>query len=304
MEFHLPTIQDINEIREAMRYNTKRTCEMSPANTILWARHYNTEIAFWNHELIFRSKNQKGFYSYCCNLLDAQNGKALFDEIARLSAEEKQPFQMHCMIEPEWERIKEWYPEQYEITYDRDSADYIYERDKLALLSGKKLHGKRNHIHRFEKDNLQWIYEPISDENEEECAKMAMHWCMKNCMSEHNEIEFDKIDESKLVVYAIRHRKELGMIGGALRVFGKIIAITLGERLTDDTFVVHFEKAFSDIQGAYPMINREFVQHELTKYQYVNREEDLGMPGLRKAKLSYYPEILLEKGTVTKKEKK
>ena len=89
------------------------------------------------------------------------------------------------------------------------------------------------------------------------------------------------------------------MVGGATRVNGEIIAITLGERLTEDTFVVHFEKAFSEIQGAYPIINREFVRHELADYVYVNREEDMGIEGLRKAKLSYRPDILLDKGVIT-----
>lgn len=301
MEFQIPTIMNMERIRTVMGKNTKRGCEMSPANIMLWARHYHTEIAFFGEDIIFRSLREDGIYSYCVNLLDAADAKQLFLKVLELANEQKQPFCMHCVVEEEWELINSWFPEQYQIEYDRDDADYIYSREKLAALSGKKLHGKRNHIHRFEEANPNWKYETITDENEEECAKMAMQWCMKNCMSQEDEIEFEKIDESKLVVYAIRHRKELGMTGGALRVSGNVIAVTLGERLTDDTFVVHFEKAFSDIQGAYPMINREFVRHELTKYQYVNREEDLGLPGLRKAKLSYYPEILLQKGTVTKR---
>ena len=124
---------------------------------------------------------------------------------------------------------------------------------------------------------------------------------MQNCMTEEERIEYDKIDESRLVVYAIRHREQLGFVGGAIRAAGKIIAITLGEPLTKDTFVVHFEKAYADIQGAYPIINREFVKHEMAEYQYVNREEDMGEEGLRKAKLSYRPEILLEKGIIRRK---
>jgi len=301
MEFQIPTIMNMERIRTVMEKNTKRGCEMSPANIMLWARHYHTEIAFFGEDIIFRSMREDGIYSYCVNLLDVADAKQLFLKVLKLANEQKQPLFMHCVVEEEWELINSWFPEQYQIEYDRDDADYIYSREKLAALSGKKLHGKRNHIHRFEEANPDWKYETITDENEEECAKMAMQWCMKNCMSQEDEIEFEKIDESKLVVYAIRHRKELGMTGGALRVSGNVIAITLGERLTDDIFVVHFEKAFSDIQGAYPMINREFVRHELTKYQYVNREEDLGLPGLRKAKLSYYPEILLKKGIVTKR---
>lgn len=302
MDFFLPTIRDINQIRESMKKNTKQVCEMSPANIVLWARHYKTEIAFLNQEIIFRSKCSDGRYSYSCNLMDAEDARYLFDTILEMAKEENETLQMHCMTEQEWSLISQWYPKSFQIVYDRDGADYIYDREKLTTLSGKKLHGKRNHIHRFEENNPDWKYESITDENEEECAKMAMQWCVNNCMSAQDEIEFDRIDESKLVVYAIRHRKELEIIGGALRVGGRIIALTLGERLTDDTFVVHFEKAFSDIQGAYPMINREFVRHELSGYRYVNREEDMGLPGLRKAKLSYYPEVLLEKGTVTSEE--
>jgi hypothetical protein len=248
--------------------------------------------------MVYRSRGEGGHFSYACNLRDSQNSRELFEMLRELAKQEGEELHLHCVSEKEWQLIEEWYPGVYEITYDRDSADYIYLREKLATLSGKKLHGKRNHIHRFEEANSDWCYETICDENEEECAKMAMRWCMNNCMSEQNEIEFDKIDESKLVVYAIRHREELGMIGGALRVNGRIIAITLGEPLTKDTFVVHFEKAFSDIQGAYPMINREFVRHELEEYTYVNREEDMGLEGLRKAKLSYRPEILFAKGQV------
>ena len=184
---------------------------------------------------------------------------------------------------------------------DRDSSDYIYLQEKLSSLSGKKLHAKRNHIHRFEEEYPDWTYESITEENEEECARMAMEWCMQNCMTEEERIEYDKIDESRLVVYAIRHREQLGFVGGAIRAAGKIIAITLGEPLTKDTFVVHFEKAYADIQGAYPIINREFVKHEMAEYQYVNREEDMGEEGLRKAKLSYRPEILLEKGIIRRK---
>jgi hypothetical protein len=301
MNFFAPTINDIEKIRKALEKNEKQACELSPSNTVLWARHYNTEIGFWRDEIIYRSKDEEGRYSYACSLLDLPDSRELFEMLRELAKQEGEELHLHCVSEMEWQLIEEWYPGSYEIVYNRDNADYIYLREKLATLSGKKLHGKRNHIHRFEEANPDWSYETINDENEEECARMAMKWCMKNCMSEQDEIEFDKIDESKLVVYAIRHRKELGMIGGALRVNGKIIAITLGEPLTTDTFVVHFEKAFSDVQGAYPMINREFVRHELETYTYVNREEDMGVEGLRKAKLSYRPDILFPKGQVKPK---
>lgn len=301
MEFFTPTIEYIGEIKKALKENQKKCCEMSPANTVLWARHYNTQIAFVDGNLIYRSMRDNGDCLYSCNLLHTAPPKQLFDQVIAIAKENGHDPVLYAMDEKEMSMIEEWYPGVYQVQYNRDYCDYIYSREKLATLSGKKLHGKRNHIHRFEEQNPDWAYETINDNNEEECSKMAMKWCMNNCISEEETWEYDKIDESKLVVYAIRHRKDLGLIGGALRAGGEIIAITLGEPLTDDTFVVHFEKAYADIQGAYPMINREFVRHELEAYTYVNREEDLGEEGLRKAKLSYYPEIILNKGIITKK---
>ena len=111
----------------------------------------------------------------------------------------------------------------------------------------------------------------------------------------------DKENEKRIIAYALEHRKSLGMVGGLIRVEGKVVAFTLGEPLTEDTFDVHFEKAYADIQGAYAIINREFARRELSAFTYINREEDMGIPGLRKAKLSYHPESMVEKGIVTKK---
>lgn len=299
MDFYIPTLLDIDLIKSAMRGNEKLACEMSPANIILWARYYRTQIAFWNGEIVFRSEWDNGKVSYSCNILNSKKPRELFDRLIAFAKEEGHTFCMHCMVAQEMDMIDSWYPGCYQICYNRDISDYIYLREKLASLSGKKLHGKRNHIHRFEEQNPDWSYETITEENAAECERMAMQWCMKNCMGEMENIEYEKIDESKLVVYALRNREIFGMTGGALRMAGNIVAITLGEPLTDDTFVVHFEKAFSEIQGAYPMINREFVRNELSDYVYVNREEDMGLPGLRKAKLSYRPDILLEKGVIT-----
>ena len=121
-------------------------------------------------------------------------------------------------------------------------------------------------------------------------------WAREN----NPEHDGDKENEKAVIAYALEHRKMFGMIGGLIRAEGKVVAFTLGERLTEDTFDVHFEKAYADVQGAYAMINREFVRRELSDYTYINREEDMGIPGLRQAKLSYQPDSLVEKGIVTK----
>ena len=139
----------------------------------------------------------------------------------------------------------------------------------------------------------------ITDENVEECFQMALKWRNLNGCEDDEE----KNSEMCVTLNSLRLYKELNLIGGLLRVGDEIVAFTIGEAVNDDTFVVHIEKAYADIEGAYTMINQQFVEHEIAgKYKYTNREDDVGEEGLRKAKLSYKPVFMVEKGVVTLKE--
>ena len=111
-----------------------------------------------------------------------------------------------------------------------------------------------------------------------------------------------RLDSTREIAALINAKDEMGLKGGVLWAGGQVVAFTLGEELNQDMFVVHIEKALADIQGAYPMINQQFLIHEASQYSYVNREEDTGAEGLRKAKLSYYPAFLQEKGVVRRNE--
>ena len=125
---------------------------------------------------------------------------------------------------------------------------------------------------------------------------MALRWRNENGCEEDEE----KNAEMCVTLNSLRLFEELGLTGGVLRVDGEIVAFTIGEAVNDDTFVVHIEKAYAEVEGSYTMINQQFVEHELLgKYRYVNREDDVGLEGLRKAKLSYKPVFLVEKGYVS-----
>ncbi len=126
---------------------------------------------------------------------------------------------------------------------------------------------------------------------------MALKWRHVNSCEDDDE----KVNEMCVTLNALRLYKELELKGGILRVNGEIVAFTIGEKICGDTFVVHIEKAYAEIQGAYPMINQQFVSHECQEFTYINREEDTGSEGLRKAKLSYRPAFLVEKGMVRRK---
>lgn len=190
------------------------------------------------------------------------------------------------------EQMRGWYPNLM-VTDRRDSYDYVYLRENLVSLSGKKLHSKRNHINKF-KSLYSYEYHPFSKEFAKECLALEQAWLDgKTEMDDFSrECEYDAVRKS------IEDFDALGVRGGVLTVDSKVIAFTIGEMLTSDTALIHMEKADASYQGAYPMINQQFCEHEFHDAVYIDREEDMGLEALRKAKLSYYPEQLIEVQTV------
>lgn len=295
-------LSDKELIDRYLAKKTYRSCELIFANIFLWGRFFPTEFAVVEDTLVFRSFNESDDMSITFPAGDLEQMKKALDLLFVYFKEQGKEIQMHLVQEQEFALLEQWYPGRFEIEYDRDAADYVYETEKLATLAGKKLHGKRNHINNFKKTYPNWSYERISKENEEDCFTMAMKWRKDHvCAHGDEDCDEEKRDEMCVTLNALRLREELGLVGGLLRVDGEVVAFTLGEPLNPDTFVVHIEKAFADIQGAYPMINQQFVEHEAMDYKYVNREEDTGAEGLRKAKLSYRPVFLVNKGLVREK---
>ena len=291
LEFKRPQLEDKELIEHYFRTYPSRSCERTFINVFLWARFYGVGYAVIEDTLVFQSKDEKKFtFTYPAG--EKEDIKRAIEVLMEYSRENAVPFAMHNVTEEQAEQLEELFPGMFEVEYNRDIADYIYETEKLATLSGKKLHGKRNHINKFKAMYDEWSYESLSEENLEECFQMALKWRQQNGCEEDEE----KNSEMCVTMNSLRLFKELGAVGGLLRVNGEIVAFTMGEPICEDTFVVHIEKAFADVEGAYPMINQQFVQHECMDYLYVNREEDTGAEGLRKAKLSYRPVLLIEKG--------
>lgn len=274
-----------------------RSCERTFVNVYLWSRHYRVKFAVIKDALVFRSEDNGLAFSYPAG--DKENVRAALDYLMEYFRGKGLPFKLYNVTREHFEELDAWYPGRFEIEYNRDYADYVYETEKLATLAGKKLHGKRNHINKFKSLYPDWSYEPLDDANVEECFQMALKWRNQNGCDDDPE----KNAEMCVTLNSLRLYKELGLKGGVLRAGGRIVAFTVGEPACEDTFVVHIEKAFPDVEGAYPMINQQFVQHECMEYKYVNREEDTGAEGLRKAKLSYRPVFLVEKGVVREKER-
>lgn len=287
LDFHLLTMEDKEWLGRALAQEQRRACEFTFANNYLWRRIYRVQAADCSGCALIRyEEGDEIFYAFPCGTGDK---KAALESLILHADSEGQRLELTGLLEPETQVLQRWFPEQFEIKTNRNDYDYIYHTKDLTLLSGKKYHGKRNHIARF-KDS-DWSYEAVSQDNVEQCRRMLGLW------KERRADKWDVMMEEEygVVVEALSCYQELGLTGGLLRQNGEVVAFCLGEPLTRDTYVVHFEKAFPEIQGAYPMINQQFVEDVCQDYAYVNREEDDGEEGLRKAKLSYHPAILLEK---------
>jgi hypothetical protein len=175
----------------------------------------------------------------------------------------------------------------------RDHFDYVYQTADLIHLAGGDYQQKRNHLNNFERSHRH-TYEPLTPDHLAECLDVAQKWCeIRRC-----EEDLNLMEESEAVKEALIHFQDLSLAGGAVFVEGRLEAFTVGEKLNADTAVIHLEKANPEIRGLYASINQSFLENAWQNTTWTNREQDLGEPGLRKAKLSYHPHHLEEKFTL------
>ncbi len=265
------------------------------SNNYNWKDIYHIQVAQVDGYYCVRSGIEERSYLYPSGSGDIA---PVIEALIQDAKERECPFQMHGIVKENVALLETLFPGRFAFEEYRDGFDYIYNTVDLATLSGKKYHGKRNHITKFKQNHPDWVYEPITAENIEECRAMNKIWCEKqgNCNDPSLKQELCAVKK------ALDHFFDEGLKGGLIRTKEEgIVAYSIGAPLSSDTFIVHIEKAFAEVQGAYPIINQEFVRHNCMDYKYVNREDDVGDEGLRKAKLSYKPAILLEKYTATLK---
>lgn len=293
-KFHSITLADREWVNEKLKESDNASCEYSFANNFIYKKVYDVQVGmlFGCGVIRYRDRKGRGKYHYSFPFGNGDK-KAAVEKMKEMSANEGYGLCMYPVLENDRKNLIEWFKGEFEIDADRGDFDYVYTVEKLANLKGKKLHGKRNHIARFMDDN-DWRYEPMSAANIEDCRKMSKEWELMRLDKWNDSME----QEINVLDDALDNFDALGFAGGVLYKADEIVAFTIGERLNSDTLVVHFEKAYPDLQGAYPMINQQFILHEGTGYTYVNREEDMGDMGLRQAKLSYHPDMILKKYSV------
>ena len=280
--FRKAKIEDKEVIDEILRKCDCPSLEYNFTTLFLWQDVFNMEFKIEDEVLFIRSGKDNKSYLFPCGTGDVEIAiKKLMEENVRF----------HSVSEKNKAYLESLAPGRFEFREVRSDGDYVYSRESLATLSGKKLSSKRNHINRFIAENPDWKYEEITSENIEEVAKMHEKWCQMI----DNGSKKGLSDETCVVKRALAYYNELKLSGGLIRCGGEVVAFSLGDKLNDKTFLVHIEKAFSNITGAYQIINREFVLHNCMDYEFVNREDDTGDENLRKAKLSYKPVEIVKK---------
>lgn len=270
-----------------LRHAAHRGCAYSFTNLYLWGR----QCAFREGEnlLLFSHYNGRTMYPFPAG---PGVGRDTIDRLMDDARERGIPFRLAGLNTEDVEQLEDWYPGRFRFHCGRDGHDYVYAIDDLADLKGKKYQPKRNHVNRFLAEYPDAVILPLSEKTLPDAQALAERWYQRRTAEEDAGMEHIALQR------AFAHWQELGLEGLVLYVGSQVVAMTMGSFLDNETVDVHFEKADLDYPGAYAVINRAFARHLREKYpdlKYLNREDDMGLEGLRKAKLSYHPHHMVEK---------
>ena len=289
LEFRKADISDRAWANELLEKSGYMGCEYSFSNNIAWSRLSDSSVCRYKDFYIGISGGNAPMFTFPAGFGDYGEVLRQMHDYAKAMGK---PFAIWNVTSDMLEILKQSFSENFTVNGNEDSSDYVYLAEDLISLSGKKLHSKRNHLKKFYE--YDWSYEPVQKENFAECIEfLTLNYNEKNGIEDKSSVA-----EQFAINTYFTYFDELELKGGLLRVGGKIVAVTVGERLNKETFVVHIEKADTEYHGSYTAINNEFAKHAMRDYIYVNREEDLGIEGLRRAKRSYNPVFQVEKSIV------
>lgn len=290
LQFKSPKLSDKTMIDKILNSSDAEGCGFSFGNLYLWQKEYDMQFCI-EDSFLFISSSLGVNRAYACPVGSGNLKEALLKVCRHAENNGIHPI-FYAITEKQKVKMEEALPGTFFFCDERDYYDYIYLTENLAELSGRKYHGKRNHIAKFKK-LYDCKYEKITDSNISDCKFILDEW-HKGKFSDRAE-DGEAAAETDVAYESIRLFKELGYEGGILYADGKPCAYSMGEPLNDSVFCTHIEKALPEYREAYSVINCETAKALLGKYTYINREDDAGDEGLRKAKLSYYPDILLVK---------
>ena len=282
------TAQAIPLLKSTFKNQPFRSCDYTACVTFMWRDYFRTEYALDGNALWLRMRYPDGKLYY--QLPWCEEPLRIPDWVL---PEEGEPLRFSAVPEEMLDGLLKHFPNAV-VTEERRWADYLYPREQLATYAGRKLAGQRNHVNRFVKTYGSWRYEPLSSETIPLMRNFLLsHWeeLLKEGPSARAEYSY--------AIDLLRHAEALECTGGLLCLpNGEAVGICAGTTV-GDTYYEHVEKALHSIPGASQLLCRECAVHVPEGVQFINREDDVGDPGLRTAKLALHPSALIAKYTVT-----
>jgi uncharacterized protein len=287
MDFRPLSLSDKLLVDRALQEYPPEISELTFTNLFCWQTKRRISCAGYEGALILLAREAESHFFL------PPVGASATDAVRALAAHARS-----AGIEPVIERVPQTMAEElaragFRAEEDRANWDYVYQVSDLARLEGRHYDGKRNFVHQALASH-QCEYRHITADNVADCLALETSWCnLRHC-----ELDPGLEAEQRSIALCFEHWAQLPLIGGAVMVDGRVEAFAIGERLNPTTAVVHFEKANPEMRGMYQLINHWFCRNELSDFEFVNREQDLGIEGLRKAKESYHPHHMVRKFTV------
>jgi len=310
IDFKPITLADRALVERYVGASECRNCDMAFANMFCWRSLYDSAVAEVDGFLVIRFRIDGGHRLGYMQPLGEGDFTSLLPLLAEDARRHGQRLRLMGLTPDGCERVRRSGFGEFAFSTPRDLSDYIYNAEELSTLPGRRYQSKRNHINRFTAE-YDYRYEPLTEERFEECLLLEQRWRRQREAAaaaataepsalSAGELSTELSAEQQAMREAFEHFGELGLRGGCLYVGERLVAFTYGSPINRDTFDCHVEKADTAYDGAFTMINRLFAEHLPEQYIYINREEDLGIEGLRRAKLSYHPAFLLDKCTAVR----
>lgn len=298
MKFKEITIDSIKELQPYFDLVDYEACEYCFTTLYMWQHVYKTGYVICDDFAVIMAEYEGNSFSIL-PLAKKEKLPQAMDFIIRYFKDSNKKICFRGITKEVVDILQENYPGKFEYIEERDLFDYVYDAESMRTLGGRKNQKKRNHINYFLKEyEGRFEYRLLNKEDFNSCLELVKKWA--NNKEENNEYD-DSMDEELIGIKKIFSHYDIlkdGIKVGGIFIDNKLEAFTIGELLNPNMALIHIEKANPDIRGLYPFINQQFLVNEFSQVEFVNREEDLGIPGLRKAKLSYHPIRFVEKYTV------
>lgn len=291
LTFNPLTIEDKPILDKYLKDYKFTTSEYSFTSLLIWRKACDIQYTIYDDVLIIKKRDFKKNYHFMQPIgYTKENLKELIEKLEEYKKEHNMDYLFKDVENSFLEDLRHIYGDTAHIEEDIDNFDYIYSKEKLVSLSGKKLHSKKNHYNYFVKNYNYSIKDFSEPSAKEDCITLAKIWHAENSNG-----DIYLTYELEGIIEVITYADKLNLKGMAVYVDNEISAFTIGELANEDMAIIHFEKGRKDINGIYAFTNRTFVEMYLSEVTYINREQDLGIEGLRRAKKSYQPIKLEEK---------